>query len=96
MAISITAQQLRKLDNFAFESYISELVEHCGKYFPYLNNKINDLSFRDVLKKLVVTANEKGFSQRGSVQFYIDMSIMFGSGFIDDPQYPWIESLLIG
>ncbi|CDH28498.1 hypothetical protein XBJ2_1860001 [Xenorhabdus bovienii str. Jollieti] len=46
------------------------------------------------LTNAVEKAKNDGFDQRGPVQFYIDMYILFGTEFQTDPQYAWVKELL--
>lgn len=94
MPITITDQQLKKLEPTTFENYISELVDHCDKSFPHLRQTMGNEGLEQVLRQSVNKANEQGFTQRGPVKFYIDLLIAFGYGFDTDPQYYWIQNIL--
>lgn len=94
MAIKIKEKQLKKLEPYALDNYISELVVHCDECYPYLRKTMEESRLRQVLKDCVEKAEQSGFTQRGPVQFYIDMMIAFGAGFETDPQYPWIQKAL--
>ena len=91
MAIIITEQQLKILEPYAYENYITELVEHCNECYPHLRTTMGEENLRQVLRDAVEKAEESGFTQKGSVQFYIDLLIVFGWDFETDPQYPWIK-----
>lgn len=94
MAIRIRDTQLKKLESCALENYIDELVVHCNECYPHLRKTMGEQKLRQALKNGVEKAEQSGFTQRGSVQFYIDMLIAFGAGFETDPQYPWISKAL--
>ena len=94
MAITITDQQLKILEPYAYENYITELVEHCDKKFPHLRKTMGEEKLRQTLRQSVEKAKKNGFTQRGPVRFYIEMLIIFGWDFESDPQYPWIKESL--
>lgn len=94
MAIQITNEQLKKLESYALDNYIRELLMHCDDYYPYLREIMGEEKLCQVLKDCVVKIEQKGVTQRGPIQFYIDMMIAFGFGFETDPQYPWIQKTL--
>lgn len=88
--MQFTNKQFEQLKPNAFENYISELVTYCDKAFPYLKNTMGEQNLREILAQAINKAKESGFTQRGPVQFYINMQIVLGAGFETDPQYPWI------
>ncbi|PHM39618.1 hypothetical protein Xmau_02624 [Xenorhabdus mauleonii] len=94
MTIEFNEEQCNKLKNHAFNAYLDELVVHCNEYFPYLEIKLGKEGLKAALTDAVEKAKNDGFDQRGAVQFYIDMLILFGSEFQTDPQYFWIRKIL--
>jgi hypothetical protein len=94
MAITITEQQIKILEPYAYENYISELVEHCNKKYPHLQKTIGEEKLRATLNQGVEKASQSGFTQRGPVRFYIELLIIFGWSFETDPQYSWIQESL--
>ncbi|WP_275365035.1 hypothetical protein [Xenorhabdus bovienii] len=61
---------------------------------PILKIKLGEDELRTALEKAVEKAKNDGFDQRGAVQFYIDILILFGTEFQTDPQYSWIKTIL--
>lgn len=91
MSIKIKDSQLKKLEPYALENYIGELLVHCDECYPHLRKTMGEEKLRLALRDGVEKAEQNGFTQRGPVQFYIDMLVSFGAGFETDPQYPWIH-----
>ncbi|MDC9596867.1 hypothetical protein [Xenorhabdus anantnagensis] len=94
MTIELNEEQWNILKKHSFNAYIDELVAHCNESYPYLDIKLGKDGLRSALKNAVGKAKNEGFDQRGAVQFYIDMLILFGTGFQTDPQYTWIKTSL--
>ena len=94
MAIKISNEMLKKLEPFAFEKCIDELMAHCDQNFPYLKISMGKARLRQTVTEIANKAEQSGFNQRGTVQFYLDMVVAFGIGFESDPQYPWIAQTL--
>ncbi|MBC8951484.1 hypothetical protein [Xenorhabdus sp. PB62.4] len=67
---------------------------HCNESYPYLDIKLGKDGSRKALEDAVEKAKNEGFDQRGAVQFYIDLLILFGTEFQTDPQYTWIKTIL--
>lgn len=94
MVIQISNKQLKRLEPYALDNYINELVVHCDESFPHLKQTMGKESLEQALRQGVNKANEQGFTQRGPVKFYVDLLIAFGYDFDTDPQYYWIQNML--
>ncbi|MDR0218921.1 MAG: hypothetical protein LBI71_08580 [Enterobacteriaceae bacterium] len=94
MTIEINEEQWNMLKNNSLNAYIDELIVHCNESYPYLEIKSGQNGLKEALKIAVEKAKNKGFDQRGPVQFYIDLQILFGTEFQTDPQYSWIKTIL--
>lgn len=94
MSIKITNEQLKQFKPYVFENYISELVDHCDKNYPYLKATLGEAQLRQTLTECVDKAEKHGYTQRGPVQFYIDMLIVLGIDCENDLQYPWIKQTI--
>ncbi len=94
MAITITEQQLKALEPYAYENYITELMAHCDEKFPHLRKTMGEEKLRQTIQQCIEKAKQSGFTQRGPIWFYAEMFIIFGWEFETDPQYPWIKETL--
>ncbi|WP_338803059.1 hypothetical protein WDV76_11725 [Xenorhabdus griffiniae] len=94
MTIELNEDQWYMLKKHSFNTYIDELVVHCNESYPYLGIKSGKDALRTTLEDAVEKAKNEGFDQRGAVQFYIDLLILFGTEFQTDPQYAWIKTIL--
>ncbi|PHM22082.1 hypothetical protein [Xenorhabdus ehlersii] len=94
MTIEINEDQWNMLKKHSFNSFIDELVVHCNESYPYLKIKLGEDKLRTALENAIEKSKNDGFDQRGTVQFYIDMLILFGTEFQTDPQYVWIKTIL--
>ncbi len=86
--------QIKAFEQIAVDNYIIELAIHCRAFSPRLCKTLRDDQLQVALRQGVQYAEAHGFTQRGPVRFYIDMMILFGSGFDSDPQYPWATEIL--
>jgi len=94
MAIKITNQQLERLAPSTFHNYIDKLMVHCNTNFPYLQATLGEDILRQTLAECTNKAEAQGYTQRGPVQFYIDMLIILGVDCENDLQYPWIKQTI--
>ncbi|MBC8954052.1 hypothetical protein [Xenorhabdus sp. PB62.4] len=94
MPIELNEEQCNKLKNHSINTYIDELVAHCNESYPYLEMQLGKEGLRTVLTDAIEKTKNDGFDQRGPVQLYIDMLILFGAEFQTDSQYSWIKTIL--
>ncbi|PHM65034.1 hypothetical protein Xsto_02342 [Xenorhabdus stockiae] len=94
MPIEFNEEQYNKLKSHSINTYIDELVTNCNESYPYLDLNLSKDGLRSALENAIKKAKNEGFDQRGAVQFYIDMLILFGTEFQTDPQYAWIKTSL--
>ncbi len=86
--------QIANFEKRARAGFEDEMVAHCKVFSPRLCVVLGEDQLRVVVCHLIDSARIWGFTQRGPVRLYIEMGFLFGSGFADDPQYPWIRKIL--
>lgn len=77
----------------ARERFMAEMVAHCREYSPHLCKTLDAAGLAAAVRRAVERAEADGWSLRGPVRLYVDLSLLFGSGFADDPQYPGARAL---
>lgn len=85
----ITAFETNQIDQFIEE--LGLLIEELS---PPLAPTLSSQEKYDGAKEVYSIAVSQGFSKRGPIRFWLDLSLIFGIGFYCDPQYPWISRLL--
>lgn len=90
----IRGQQRETLRQAALRSFATEMVEHCHQFSPRLCRVLGKDQVRVVVDRGIAAAASHGFTKRGPVRLYIEMMLLFGSGFDADPQYPWASAIL--
>ena len=90
----IRKKQIEALEEAAVDNFVSEMAKHCEDFSPQLTKTLKDEQLKDAVRFGIGKAEKYGFTQRGPVRFFIDLMIVFGSGFDTDPQYPWIAEIL--
>ena len=94
--LTIRADQLRIFEQTAAHQYELELVEHCRSFAPELCATLSQSELLQGVRLGIAEARRNGLDQRGPTRFYVDLMIVFGAGFLRDPQYPWIAETLSG
>lgn len=72
---------------------MAEMVTHCREYSPHLCKTLDAAGLAAAVRRAVERAEADGWTLRGPIRLYIDLSLLFGSGFADDPQYPGAMAL---
>ena len=90
----IRNKQIELFKEHALRRFIEENVEHIQVFAQKPADALGETVLRQIVEKGIDRANFYGLSQRGPVQFYVEMMFLFGSDFDTDPQYPWINKIL--
>jgi hypothetical protein len=90
----IRQASLDAFKQMAIAAFEDEMVEHCQAFSPAICRPLGKEPLRLAIQMGLEQANARGFTRRGSSQFYLECMLLFGSGFTTDPQYPWIAEVL--
>lgn len=72
------------------------MVVHSQAFSPRLCEVIGEEQLRVALRQAMARARSHGFTNRGPIRLFIEMTFLFGSDFDTDPQYPWAAQILMG
>lgn len=86
----IREAQIKALEAAAARNFGGELAEHCKEFSPHLTKTLDEKQLKAAVETGIERAATHKLDLRGPVRFYVDLMIVFGSGFDSDPQYPWI------
>lgn len=90
----IRTEQMKVFEQLSADRFAGEMIEHCREFSPRLCKTLSDEQLTVAIDRGFRAAAKYGFTQRGPVRLYIDMTIVLGSGFDTDPQYPWAGEVL--
>ena len=90
----IREAQIKALEDAAAHNFVGELSEHCKEFSPHLTKTLDDKQLNEAVEEGIKRAGNHKLDLRGPVRFYVDLMIVFGSGFDSDPQFPWIAETL--
>lgn len=71
-----------------------EMVLHSRDFSPRLCEALGEEQLRVAIRLAMARAGRYGFTLRGPIRLYIEMTFLFGSAFDTDPQYPWAAKAL--
>lgn len=94
MSYQITQQQQNEIEEKNVQLYIDELMHRYDKDYPCLKQHLTEQPLRQLLRQTIDQLEQEGITERGPVQFYLDLKIYFGYSFKTDPQYPWINQTI--
>jgi hypothetical protein len=84
----IRSEQMKAFEDVARRRFEDEMVEHSRAFSPRLCAVLGEPPLRGVIGGMMTRAEGYGFTFRGPIRLYIEMSFLFGSSFDTDPQYP--------
>lgn len=94
MSIKINSEMQKTFKKQSIDNYLDKLVIHCYTQYPYLKSTINHIQLKNILQSCLDIAQKSGFTQEDTTRFYIDLIILFGIEFENDPQYKWLKNIL--
>ena len=70
------------------------MVQHLWEFSPRHCNVIGKSGVHNVVRFGMERAASYGFTNRGPVRLYLNLTFMFGSEFDTDPLFPWAAAVL--
>ncbi|MDH5180272.1 MAG: hypothetical protein OEZ39_08105 [Gammaproteobacteria bacterium] len=92
--LRIRKEQIQAFEIAALHNFENEMVEHSRNFTPKLCEVLGEEKLRIAIKHAMSRASEYGFTNRGPIRLYIEMTYLFGSDFDTDPQYPIFNLIL--
>ena len=75
-------------------SFVDHIAAHVQEYFPDRYRRLGLPAVRTLITQTVKKALEYGFVDDGHLCQFVDLAIVFGSGFDTDPGIPWASQIL--
>jgi hypothetical protein len=92
--LHLLRKQLEAFGLLARQDFVEEMIEHLRGFAPDHAKSLGTTALRQIVETGLDRARHYGFTQRGPVQFYIELMFHLGSDFDADPQYPWAGAVL--
>ena len=92
--LTITPSLLSAFREETMGVFVDEMVDYCRTSYEQDCEHLDDDVLEEIVKAAIAAAANHGFTLRGPVRLYIELSFMFGVGFDTDPQYLWLTKLL--
>lgn len=92
--LKMRAEQMIVFEAKALQAFETEMVGHSKEFSPHLSASLGDAQLREVVRQSIARAGDFGFTLRGPIRLFIEFTLLFGSGFHDDPQFPVIREIL--
>jgi hypothetical protein len=90
----IRREQMAVFEQAALRRFEDEMVAHGKEFARRLAEVIGDEQLRVAVRAAIARASTYGFTNRGSAQLFVEMTLLCGSGFDTDPQYPTVGECL--
>lgn len=90
----IRSEQMEGFKKAMLRSFENEMVAHLAELSPPLFKAAGEERMRQTIHLGIGRAQSYGFTFRGPVRLYLELMLLFGSYFDNDPQYPWAAEIL--
>lgn len=92
--LKLTRAQLDALGAPLLRAFEDEMVAHAESFSPKLAAVLGEEALRAAVRAAMARAARHGFTYRGPVRLFVELSFLFGSGLDGDVQYPWARAAL--
>jgi hypothetical protein len=86
--LKISDSQMAALRDAAEQSFSQEMVDHVRRFSPRLCRTLNPAQLTEAVREGIAAARAEGFTCRGPIRTWLEASMLFGTSFARDPQYP--------
>jgi hypothetical protein len=93
--LTIRREQFGELSTARGTQFERQLKAHARGFAPQLCRAAGELGVSELVRLSIFGAHQHGWSDRELTQFYLELALTFGAGFVGDPQYPWLSELLL-
>lgn len=90
----IRHEQLEVFRHAALANFENGMVVHGIDFSPRLCAVLGDEQTRVAIRRAIMWAGTFAFTNRGPIRLFTELTFLFGSGFYNDPQYPWAAQIL--
>ena len=87
--LKIRRIQLEVFDRAVLKQFENDMIAHLQEFSPAHARGVGEDGLLKVIRCGVERARWYGFTLRGSVRFYIELMVQYGSDFDTDPVLPW-------
>jgi len=92
--LTIKKEQEKKFFDASFTSFENAMLSHVMTYYPNHYLMMKEPAIRQTIRVAFARAGKYGFDTQRNVCQYLNIMLILGSGFDQDPQYPWAEAML--
>jgi hypothetical protein len=90
----IRGSQMEAFRDAAARSFEEEMLGRLRDFNPRHFDVVGVEGMRQVIRRGIRKAEGFEFTSRGPVRLFLNMMVMFGSDFFNDPIYPWAGEIL--
>jgi hypothetical protein len=90
----IRESQIQLLGRAVLGQFAEDRRRHAITHYPRLSGFIGDRAVREAIEDGISAAIGRGLRNRVEVGLYLDLVFLLGSGFAEDPRFPWAAELM--
>lgn len=92
--LTLRPEQITVFEHAQADYFRPRIIQHLKDTLPRHWQVIGESSIQQTVDQGVNTASHYGFTQRDTVRFFIELTLLLGHDFPDDPQLPWVKLAL--
>jgi hypothetical protein len=92
--LTIRAEQMKAFEAITGRVFIENMMAHLRAHFPSETRGIDVKGLRERIQRELVSAARFGIVAENDVSLFLNLSMLFGEGFIDAPERVWARDYL--
>lgn len=92
--LQIRPEQILVFEQAAAEHFAPRLEQHALDALPGYAAALGENALRAAVREGIRQAAGRGFSTQAPVRLFVELSLLLGSAFHSDPQFPWASAVL--
>lgn len=85
---------MQYFEDIALQKFKQEMLTHARAFAPQLSQALDEQQLNSAVEQAMQRAAQCAFTYRGPIRLYVEMMLLFGSDFHNDPQYPQFQAYL--
>jgi hypothetical protein len=92
--LTVRTLQMKVFEQAVRLRFEDEMVAHSREFSPKLSQVLGEKQLRVAVRAAITKAEGYGFTNRGPIRLFVEMTFLCGSSFDTDPQYPFIREVV--
>lgn len=92
--LNFSHDQMAQFDTLTYLNFQADMRRHAAAFSPAAASVMGPDALKRTVAHAFALAETYGFTRRGPLRYFVELTLMFGCAFDSDPQCPWVAPSL--